>query len=445
MSQPDWSLYRTFLAVLDAGSLSAAARQLNIAQPTVGRQIEALEAALGGEALFTRSPGGLGPTRTARTLEPHARAMAAAAETLKRAAIGDATSMTGVVRVTASDVVGAEILPSILTAFREDHPLIDIELVLSNRQEDLLRRDADIAVRMARPTQDALLARRIGTVPMGFYGHRSYLQKHGEPRSLDALTGHTLIGFDRIRPDLQGLSELPFEVTREIFALRSDSDLTQLALLRAAAGEAQAMSGVIRLSASDVIGVEVLPALLADFRETWPAIDIELNLTNRQEDLLRRDADMAVRMARPTQDALLARRIGSVELIFHGHRSYLQKHGEPRTIEELLGHTLIGFDRVRPDMEGIRNLPMEVTREMFALRCDNEPAQIALIRAGAGLAPCQRAIAARDPNLVPILEGVFSIALEMWVVMHEDLKGDRRLRALFDHLVEGLGQYVRSG
>ncbi len=290
MAEPDWNLYRTFLAVMDAGSLSGAARALGIAQPTVGRQIEALEGALGGEPLFTRSPGGLRPTRTAQALAPHAQAMAAAAETLVRAAHGDAEQMSGVVRLTASDIVGAEVLPPILT----------------------------------------------------------------------------------------------------------------------------------------------------EFRETWPRIDIELVLSNRQEDLLRRDADIAVRMVRPTQDALLARRVGAVELIFHGHRSYLQKHGEPRSIDELAGHTLIGYDRLFPQIEGLSELPFPVTRDMFAIRTDSDLAQIALLRAGVGLCPCQRSIAGRDPNLVPILVGQFAFTLDMWVVMHEDLKADRRLRALFDHLVAGL-------
>ncbi|MGH7022214.1 MAG: LysR family transcriptional regulator [Caulobacteraceae bacterium] len=297
MTEPDWSLYRTFLAVIDAGSLSGAARALGVAQPTVGRQIEALEAALGGEALFTRSPAGLRPTRAALALEPHAKAMAAAAETLTRTAAGDAAQMSGVVRLTASVIVGAEILPPILTDFREAWPRIDIELVLSNRQEDLLRRDADIAVRMARPTQDALIARRIGTVPVILHAHRAYLQKHGEPRSIAELSGHTMIGFDRLAPELSGLDALPFAVTRELFALRTDSDLAQLALLRA----------------------------------------------------------------------------------------------------------------------------------------------------GAGICACQIAIAARDPNLVPILEDQFDLSLEMWAVMHEDLKGDRRLRALFDHLVAGLTERLREG
>jgi DNA-binding transcriptional LysR family regulator len=296
VAEADWTLYRTFLAVVDAGSLSGAARRLGTTQPTVGRQIEALEQALGGEHLFTRSPGGLAPTRAARLLEPHARTMAAAAA----------------------------------------------------------------------------------------------------------------------------------------------------ALTRAAAGDAQAMSGVVRVTASEIVGAEVLPPILRDFRETWPGIDLELVLTNEQEDLLRRDADIAVRMARPTQGALLARRIGTVPLRMYAHRSYLQKHGEPRSIAEMLDHTLIGFDRVALEMESVKALPLAVTRDIFAIHTDSDLAQLALLRAGIGLCACQPGIAARDPNLVPVLQGQFELSLEMWVVMHEDLKADRRMRALFDHLVEGLGAYQRG-
>ena len=292
---PDWNLYRAFLAVIDSGSLSGAARIIGVAQPTVGRQIEALEQSL-GTPLFTRSPSGFQPTHAALALAPHARAMASAAETLVRTATGAREDARGVVRITASDIVGAEVLPPILTAWREAWPKVDIELVISNRLEDLLRRDADIAVRMARPTQGALFARRIGEMRLVFYAHRSYLQKHGVPRTMDDLAAHTLIGYDRIGPPPSAVAQLDREVSRQTFAVRTDSELTQLAALRA----------------------------------------------------------------------------------------------------------------------------------------------------GLGVCPCQPNIAGRDPNLVPLLEREFGFNLEMWVVMHEDLKADRRMRALFDHLVVHLKVYAES-
>jgi DNA-binding transcriptional LysR family regulator len=200
----------------------------------------------------------------------------------------------------------------------------------------------------------------------------------------------------------------------------------------------------VRLTGSDIVGAEVLPPVVAEFREAWPRIDIELVLSNRLEDLLRRDADIAVRMTRPTQDALLARRVGRVAVSMYGHRSYLQKHGEPRSIAELMSHTLIGYDRTPTRIEGVKDLDIEVTRDLFALRTDSELAQLALLRAGAGLGACQRRIAERDPNLVAILEGQFALSMEVWVVMHEDLKADRRMRALFDHLVCSLKAYVND-
>jgi DNA-binding transcriptional LysR family regulator len=274
---------------MEAGSLSGAARALGLTQPTVGRQVEALEAAL-GESLFTRSPGGLAPTRAAQTLLPHAQAMASAAQTLLRSAKG-------------------------------------------------------------------------------------------------------------------------------------------------AAGE---MRGVVRLTASDIIGAEVLPPILADFREAWPGVEIELVLSNRQEDLLRRDADIAVRMTRPTQDALFARKIGDVPIVLYAHRRYLQRRGVPQSIADLADHDLIGYDRVRPIAEAEAALGFALTPDMFAFRTDNDLAHIALMRAGAGLVACQTQIARHDPNLTPVLTRELRFTLEEWVVTHEDLKADRRIRALFDHLVAGL-------
>jgi DNA-binding transcriptional LysR family regulator len=292
---PDWDHYRSFLAVLRAGSLSGAARSLGVAQPSVGRHIEALEAALGSK-LFTRSPGGLQPTETAAALRPHAEAMAAAAEALVRTASGEADALRGTVRITASEIMGAEVLPPILTEFRESHPEVSIELVLSNEQEDVLRREADIAVRMARPTQGALFGRRIGTVDVGLFAHRRYVQRHGEPTSLEE-AGHAAVGFDR-----------------ESTAART---------------------------------------------------------------------------------------------------------------------------------EGVRSLNLPRPRDFFAFRSDSDLAQLAALRAGFGVGGCMFGLARRDPNLVHVLPGL-GFPMEMWVLMHEDLKAVRRMRAMFDHLIEHLADYAAT-
>ena len=169
---------------------------------------------------------------------------------------------------------------------------------------------------------------------------------------------------------------------------------------------------------------------------------MELLASNRLEDLLRRDVDLAVRMTRPTQDALFARKVGVIPLAFYAHRSYLQKHGEPRSIEELRSHAVIGFDRIRPLGADLDRLGFEITADAFGLRTDSEPTQLAMLRAAYGVGVCQPQIAGRDPNLVAILPGQFAVDMEVWVVMHEDLKTDRRMRLLFDHLVAGLKSYV---
>ena len=193
---PSWGLYRTFLDVVRDGSLSAAARRLGLTQPTVGRHIAALERSIGA-ALFTRSQRGLLPTRAALELVPHAEAMAAAEAAFRRAASGEASVVGGSVRVTASEVMGCEVLPPILARFCAAHPAIEVELAVSNRVQDLLRRDADIAVRTRRPTQTALIARKIGTVRIGLFAHRSYIKARGLPKDVTDLAHHRLIGFDR--------------------------------------------------------------------------------------------------------------------------------------------------------------------------------------------------------------------------------------------------------
>ncbi|HEY1752686.1 MAG TPA: LysR family transcriptional regulator [Caulobacteraceae bacterium] len=266
-----WDHYRTLLAVLDEGSLSGAARALGLTQPTVGRHVEALETELGA-VLFTRSAAGLAPTEAALALRPHAEAMAAAAEALVRAASGEADAVRGVIRLTAADVVGVEVLPPILAGFHAAYPQTVIELALSNRQEDLIRRDADIAVRMVRPTQAALVARRIGAVQLKLYAHRRYLAAHGAPASLTD-PRIAAIGFDRDRLMLRALNERQLPFTRASFALRTDNDLAQLAMLRAGFGVGACQAPI---AARDGDLVPVLEDVFRYELEMWVAMHEDL-------------------------------------------------------------------------------------------------------------------------------------------------------------------------
>jgi len=276
-TQPGWELYRSFLAVVRDGSLSGAARGLALTQPTIGRHVDALEQAL-GVALFTRSQHGLMPTATALDLVPHAEAMASAAEALIRAASGEADAARGTVRLTASDIGGAEILPPILTDFREHHPGIAIELALTNKTEDLLRHEADIAMRMVRPTQAALVARRIGVVKVGLYAHRRYAEAHGLPDSLEAAAGHAVIGFDRDMTSFRSLTGGTVPLSRESFALRCDNDLAQLAALRAGYGIAGCQ---LSIAARDPDLLPVLHDKLMFQLEMWVVMHEDLRASRR--------------------------------------------------------------------------------------------------------------------------------------------------------------------
>ena len=254
---PDWALYRTLLAVLDGGSLSAAARSLGLTQPTVARHVDALEAALGAD-LFVRSQRGLEPTDLGQSLRSHAQIMATTAAALIRTASGTLGSVAGTVRISASDVVAVEHLPPILTPLRRDHAALVIELMLSDRMDDLLAREADIAVRMTEPTQTSLLARRLPPVELGFHAHHSYLNLRGTPANMAELAAHDLIGHDAETPALRAMVEQLPPLDRHGFAFRTDSNLAQLAAIRAGFGIGLCQSAVAQ---RDKALVRVLPAI----------------------------------------------------------------------------------------------------------------------------------------------------------------------------------------
>jgi DNA-binding transcriptional LysR family regulator len=272
-----WDLYRTFLEVVRDGSLSAAARRLGLTQPTVGRHIAALERSIGA-ALFTRSQRGLLPTRAALELVPHAEAMAAAEAAFRRTASGEASVIGGSVRITASEIMGCEVLPPILARFCAAHPAIEVELAVSNRVQDLLRRDADIAVRGGRPTQTALIARRIGVLRIGLFAYRAYVKTRGFPTDVADLARHRLIGFDGDSTSFSAIGETGLGVTRDTFGFRTDSDPAQLAALRAGVGIAGCQH---QIAARDKQLVPILPDKISFRLEIWLAMHEDLRATQR--------------------------------------------------------------------------------------------------------------------------------------------------------------------
>lgn len=281
--EPDWDLYRSFLHVMREGSLSGAARALGTTQPTIGRRLEALEAALGC-TLFIRTPTGLQATDAARRLAAPAEAMAAQAGALRRAASAGQDDISGTVRLTASETIGGEVLPPILAELQAAHPAIRIELALTNRNEDLLQREADIAVRMVRPSQEALVARRLGALAIGLYAHRHYVERRGLPTVIDELGSHALIGFDRDAGALRALQQSGLPLTPESFAFRSDSERAQHAALLAGLGIGACQAGTAARHP------ELLPVLAGQVRfelEMWLAMHEDL----RNEPRIRRVFD----------------------------------------------------------------------------------------------------------------------------------------------------------
>ncbi|HSV03224.1 MAG TPA: LysR family transcriptional regulator [Phenylobacterium sp.] len=263
-----WDLYRTFLAVAQEGSFTGAARRLQITQPTVGRQINSLEAML-GTGLFTRSPRGLKPTEAGLDLVPHAEAMASAAAAALRGSSADVDSISGAVRLAAGDLVGVEVLPQILAEFCHAHPQIELELALSNRNEDLLRGEADVAVRMMRPVQKALLARRVGVAQLGLFAHTRYVEKFGLPQHPSELARHRAIGPDRDFHALRTGGPVGSNMRREDFRFRTDNVAAQLAAMRAGIGIAACHK---KLAQRDSSLVPVLPEMIAFEREIWVAM-----------------------------------------------------------------------------------------------------------------------------------------------------------------------------
>ena len=214
--------------------------------------------------------------------------------------------------------------------------------------------------------------------------------------------------------------------------------------MRVASGAWQEIAGSVRISASEVIGVEVLPPILTSLREQHPRLTLGLVLSNEVSDLLRRDVDLAVRNARATQTGLLAKRLGDVPLGLHAHRRYLDHHGTPRNLDDLGTHSLISYDQDTPAVRSMRVKGLRFSGTMFALRADNQLAQLAAIRAGYGIGICQVPIARRDTDLVRLLPRQFAFALEIWLVMHENHLASPRLRAVFDNLSAALSNYAAA-
>lgn len=254
----DWRLVRSFLAALDHGSLLGAARALHASQPTLGRHIAELESQL-GVVLFERTGRGLVPTAVALKLADAARGMAEGADRLARTVTGAQARNAGTVRITASAPVAVQLLPPVLSQMRQVLPDVQVELVASNTVSNLLRREADIAVRMTRPEQGTLVAKKIGEVAVGAFAHRAYLDRRSPIRQPMDLMGHELIGSDTDTAILDGFKAIGYPASKDLFAFRTDDMIVQWQAVRAGLGVGFVASYMAR---SDADVVQVLPEVL---------------------------------------------------------------------------------------------------------------------------------------------------------------------------------------
>jgi DNA-binding transcriptional LysR family regulator len=268
----DWQLVRSFLAVLDAGSVTGAARRTGARQPTLSRHLADLEAQL-GTPLFERTGRGVVPTAAALAIAAAARRMEEGARAIESSIAGRRQEAAGTVRITTSQVAAVHLLPPVLAALQAAEPAIALELVASNRVDNLLRREADIAVRMARPVQGSLVARRIGDIAVGAFAHESYLARAGVPREPADLLGHRLIGYDTDELILRAFASLGLPVAREQFALRTDDHVAYGRLLAEGAG----IGFVARYCVADWPGVvPVLAKLRIPPMPCWLAVHREI-------------------------------------------------------------------------------------------------------------------------------------------------------------------------
>lgn len=258
----DWTLIQSFSSVAQHGSLSAAARKLGQSQPTIGRHIKALEQKLGVE-LFLRTARGLVPTEAGLDILEHAQNMQAAAAKLRLAADGRADDLRGTVRITASVIVCHFILPDIIAAMRQTLPDIQLELVPSDTTENLIFREADIAVRMYRPTQLDVITRHVTDQPTALYAATSLLDRTGRPATQNDLMGMDIIGFDKNDLIITMLADQGITVTRDFFPLRCDDQAAYWHLVCAGCGigAAQTLIGDADPRVERIAPIFALPSL----------------------------------------------------------------------------------------------------------------------------------------------------------------------------------------
>ena len=267
----DWTQARAFLATVEAGSLSKAARALGLTQPTLSRQVAGLEVQL-GVVLFERVGRALVLTDTGRDLLDHFRDMGAAAERIALAAAGRSTALEGRVTISASDAFSVYVLTPLLPELQAIAPGIEIQVLASNTISDLQRREADIAIRHLRPVEPELIGRQVGEWPARLYAAPSYLDRRGRPLVPKDLAGHDFLGFAPVERLVATLNAFGLPVARRNFRYVTDNSLVLAGMAERGLGVGVTPS----VLAARMAGLEpVLP--------DWPGIPVPLWLIAHRE------------------------------------------------------------------------------------------------------------------------------------------------------------------
>ncbi|RVA56295.1 LysR family transcriptional regulator [Mesorhizobium sp. M7A.F.Ca.CA.004.09.1.2] len=277
MAEIDWNLIKSFVAVAESGSLSAAARKLSASQPTLGRHIGELERAL-GVTLFRRGRHGYELTEAGSTLFERGKAVSEQASAFSLLALGSVEAIEGTARIAASEVVAAYVLPEMTMRLGIEEPGIEVEIVASNQVENLLRRDADIAIRMVKPAQNELMARRVCDIELCACAAKSYLDRRGRPLKPADLVDHDLVGFDRGDEIIRGFTQHGIPVTRSSFRFRADNQIVLWEAVRAGNGIGL---GQEPLADRDPLIEKVLPDLPLPVLPVWLAMHRDVRTSVR--------------------------------------------------------------------------------------------------------------------------------------------------------------------
>jgi len=273
----DWNQIRAFLATAEEGSLSAAARALRATQPTIGRQVSALEQTL-GVTLFERTGRSLQITSTGRDLLEHVQAMGDAASRISMVAAGQSQDVVGTVSITASDLLAAGFFPPVLNKLRQEAPGILVDIVASNRIENLTRRDADIAIRHVLPDQPDLIAEQLRDMTAVYFASADYIARHGRPQTQADLAHHGFVGPRDTTQMLAFMQSRGVTIAPEQFKAHSDSGVVLWEMMRAGLG---IMVGPDRLW-PHIDGVEkLLPDATPVKFPVWIATHRELRTSRR--------------------------------------------------------------------------------------------------------------------------------------------------------------------